>query len=58
MCPALCMTQVEVQCGERGRVLAYIWNAYLTTHEDVMQNLRAENNELGASNNKVRRRSM
>ncbi len=47
-------TQVEVHCGERGRVLAHIWNAYLSTHEGAMSSLRAENAKLADVNHKVR----
>ncbi len=52
---AMCAcTQVEIQCGERGRVLTYIWNAYMTTHENVMRTLREDNNSLKARNKEVR----
>eukprot|EP00798_Chlamydomonas_sp_ICE-L_P021463 gene21463-28435_t len=46
ICMADIIRQVEVHCGERGRVLAYIWNAYLTTHENVMVGMKKENSRL------------
>ena len=46
-------SQVEIQCGERGRVLAYTWNAYLSTHEDTMWQINKENVRLIQENNEV-----
>lgn len=35
--------QVEVHCGERGRVLAHIWNCHLNTLDSTMMALRQTN---------------
>ncbi len=46
-------SQVEVHCGERGRVMAYIWNAYLSTHEEALMALKQENVTIIDQNTKV-----
>src|SRR5689334_7755677 len=46
-------TQVEVHCGERGRVLAYTWNAFLSTYEGMMRSLTKSNQELSQANTQV-----
>ena len=46
--------QVEVNCGERGRALSYVWNTYLTAHERTVQGLKKDLRVLTATNEEVR----
>ncbi|GAX74216.1 hypothetical protein CEUSTIGMA_g1665.t1 [Chlamydomonas eustigma] len=42
--------QVEVQCGERGRVLSYVWNACMASHEMMVQELKRDVARLSLKN--------
>ncbi|KAJ9505696.1 hypothetical protein QJQ45_024225 [Haematococcus lacustris] len=50
VCMADAIRQVEVHCSERGRVMAYTWNAFLTSHEGALAALQGENAQLAAHN--------
>ncbi|KAL6751890.1 hypothetical protein V8C86DRAFT_643232 [Haematococcus lacustris] len=54
VCMADAIRQVEVHCSERGRVMAYIWNAFLTSHEGALAALQGENAQLSAHNRQLR----
>ena len=47
-------TQVEVNCGERGRALSFVWNTYLTAHERTVAGLKKDLRRLTVSNEEVR----
>ncbi|GAX74225.1 hypothetical protein CEUSTIGMA_g1674.t1 [Chlamydomonas eustigma] len=45
--------QVEVQCGERGRVLSYVWNACMASHEMMVQELKRDVARLSLKNQEL-----